>query len=147
MAKNKEFWGNGLRFTCRQCGHCCRHEPGYVFLSENDLNALSSFFDISNREFTEKYCRVVDLGIVKRLSLKETKEYDCIFWDNGCSVYSARPLQCRTYPFWPSVLASREEWEKESKECPGINNGKLHSAAKIRKELKKRQDETLITIQ
>lgn len=33
----------------------------------------------------------------------------CIFLDenNKCKIYEARPLQCLSYPFWPSIMASR----------------------------------------
>ena len=30
-----------------------------------------------------------------------------------CSIYDVRPVQCSTYPFWPSLLASKEDWEDE----------------------------------
>lgn len=142
---SEPFWRDGLLFSCTSCGHCCRHEPGYVFLSPADLKMLAKLKKISEEEFTEKYCRTVDLGIVKRLSLLETKENDCIFWDQGCTVYTARPLQCRTYPFWPAILSSREEWDRESQECPGMNHGKLHGAREIRSALKKREREILIS--
>jgi Fe-S-cluster containining protein len=141
----KPFWEQGLDFSCRSCGHCCRHEPGYVFLSETDLLKLARHRNMSTEKFTDKYCRTVDLGITTRLSLRETESFDCIFWDRGCTVYEARPLQCRTYPFWPAILSSPEEWENEAKECPGINSGKHHSAREISRALKKREREVLIS--
>ena len=141
----KPFWKDGLKFSCTSCGHCCRHEPGYVFLSQNDLDRLVAISDMTEEEFVNKFCRTVDLGITTRLSLTETVENDCIFWDQGCTVYKARPLQCRTYPFWPSILSSPEDWESEARECPGINHGKRHSQRKISAALKKREREVLIS--
>jgi Fe-S-cluster containining protein len=40
----------------------------------------------------------------------------CVFLSaNGqCGIYETRPLQCRTYPFWPSLLATPEDWEEEA---------------------------------
>ena len=32
----------------------------------------------------------------------------------------ARPKQCRSYPWWPRLLASPEEWHKEEAKCEGI---------------------------
>jgi Fe-S-cluster containining protein len=58
-----------------------------------------------------------------RISLKERRAghiYDCILFDaesSGCTVYSARPSQCRTYPFWPW---NRERTETLKAECPGV---------------------------
>ncbi len=40
-----------------------------------------------------------------------------------CSVYSARPAQCRSYPFWPSLLHSPESWQQEAGYCEGIGRG------------------------
>jgi Fe-S-cluster containining protein len=40
----------------------------------------------------------------------------CIFLDTGtnqCRIYEARPTQCRTYPFWPSIVASVQDWNDE----------------------------------
>ena len=34
------FYSDGLRFECTRCSRCCRHTPGYVFLSENDVERL-----------------------------------------------------------------------------------------------------------
>ena len=40
----------------------------------------------------------------------------CIFLDAAgqCGIYEARPVQCETYPFWPSLVEGVEEWESEA---------------------------------
>lgn len=139
------FWAKGLRFKCISCGRCCRHEPGYVFLSPQDLRGLSRHLDLDEKTFTETFCREVNIGGVKRLSLNETDVNDCVFWKNGCSVYRARPLQCRTYPFWSGILASEDEWIRESGVCPGIGIGPLHSKRRIASDLKRRERQVLIS--
>jgi uncharacterized protein len=139
----KNFYKNGLQFSCTQCGHCCRHDPGYVFLSEPDVKQAIMFLSVTEEEFLEKYCRIVDVGFFRKVSLKEKSNYDCIFWLDGvgCSIYEARPLQCRSYPFWPAIVESEESWAEEAKECPGINQGKRHSGKEIQKWLDKRERE------
>ena len=128
----KPFYIDGLNFECQRCSACCRFDPGYVFLSQNDLSRISDFFHVTESDFREKWCRKVDMGGISRLSLLEKTDYDCLYWKDGkCEVYPARPLQCRSYPFWHSILASRETWEEEGKSCPGINKGKLHSFEEI----------------
>ena len=51
-----------------------------------------------------------------------------------CSLYEARPMQCRTWPFWPELLDSQISW-KEAKSgkdgCPGLDNGKSFSVDEI----------------
>jgi Fe-S-cluster containining protein len=137
----KEFYSKGLQFECTQCGHCCRHEPGYVFLSEKDVINLLSYLSISQDEFIKKYCRIVDVGFFRRVSLIEKPNNDCIFWQNGlgCSVYEARPLQCRSYPFWSAIVDSEESWQEESQSCPGMNHGKLYKEEEIQDWLKGRE--------
>ena len=49
----------------------------------------------------------------------------------GCTVYQSRPLQCRTFPFWPEHVASPEAWERLAGSCPGVNRGRLYAAAEI----------------
>lgn len=129
---SEPYYSAGLRFSCRRCGACCRYEPGFVFLSKNDLSRLSSAFSIKDGDFIQKYCRIVTIGGKQRLSLIEKRNYDCIFWENGgCGVYEARPFQCRSYPFWTNILESREHWESQKESCPGMGEGKLHTREEI----------------
>lgn len=144
-APSSVFWHNGLHFACTLCGHCCRHEPGFVFLSKADLKALALHMNLSENEFSKKYCRIVVCGDENRLSLSETEENDCILWDKVCTVYKSRPLQCRTYPFWSAILASQVEWEKCARECPGVNRGRKYPSFYIRAQLKMRERDNLIS--
>lgn len=143
---SEPFYKNGLDFECQRCSYCCRHEPGYVFLSERDLSALLAETGLKRDAFIERYCTWVDIGFFKRLSLTEKPNNDCIFWSEaGCGVYHARPLQCRSYPFWVQVVESEQSWREEGKSCPGIGRGKRHSAEEINQWLEKRLDEPLIS--
>ena len=142
---NTPFYKDGLCFQCTRCSKCCRHDPGYVFLSKNDLTLLSSLFKISQKEFLEKYCKTVNLGMFRRISLIEKKNNDCIFWDNGgCTIYEQRPLQCKTYPFWSSVLGSLEDWEALGRNCPGVNQGRRYTREEIEEKLIKRRLDPLM---
>ncbi len=144
---DKKFYENGLRFECQRCSACCRHEPGYVFLTKKDLEILAKSLDIDEKRFLEKYCRTIDLGGIKRISLIEKKNYDCVFWDEeGCAVYNARPVQCRTYPFWISYLEDENDWNKLAESCPGVGKGGIVSLAEIEKRIAERQDEPMLTV-
>lgn len=136
------FYKDGLKFSCTRCSTCCRHTPGYVFLSGNDVTALAGHLRITVEELKRVYCRQVSFGLVKRLSLTEKKNLDCIFWEEGgCSVYPSRPFQCRSFPFWASSISSREEWDRCAETCPGIGKGTLHPASVIDEWLRKRREE------
>jgi len=143
--ENNAFYAKGLRFSCTRCSSCCRHESGFVYLSENDLALLANEFKMSYTEFIKAWCRWIPLGHDReRLSLKEKSNFDCIFWKEQCVVYHARPLQCRTFPFWDYVARSGEAWENAGKSCPGINNGELHSKKEIEDNLRRMEEDLVV---
>lgn len=134
------FYGEGLRFSCARCSSCCRGGPGYVFLSKEDLKRLLSRTSLAFPSFFAKYLTTVDTGTGFALSLREKANYDCIFWEEGgCAVYEDRPVQCSTFPFWSSILASEEDWLDAGRDCPGIGRGELRSRAFIEERLYSRR--------
>ena len=64
------------------------------------------------------------MGKWSLIEKKVGEDFHCIFLENGklCSVYDLRPVQCRTFPYWPEVMESRETWNTEKLECEGIDN-------------------------
>ena len=144
---NGNFYSQGLRFSCQRCSACCRYESGFVFLSNKDVTALKAALKLGHDDFMNLYCRWVPNDDGKsRLSLKEKLNYDCVFWTKevGCRVYEARPLQCVTFPFWPSVVKDEDSWEMTAMECPGMNQGVTHSPGAIEKLMSSRQNEPVI---
>jgi Fe-S-cluster containining protein len=154
----RPFYAQGLRFSCTRCSSCCRFEPGFVFLTGQDLDRLAGKLDMVREEFIAVYCRWVPVfeapekgpdkkggGDIFQLSLKEKSNYDCIFWKGGCGVYDARPRQCGTFPFWPSILSSRGVWDGFAQHCPGIGKGELHNGEYIHSCLKDRLSEAIVT--
>jgi Fe-S-cluster containining protein len=136
------FYSSGLRFECTRCSKCCRHTPGYVFLSAADLENLVAAAGLERQEFLRTFCRTVSFGVAKRVSLREKANLDCIFWENGgCSVYEARPLQCRSFPFWSACVSSPEEWDFHARQCAGMGKGPLHSRREIESMLSRRVKE------
>lgn len=126
------FYKDGLNFECQRCSYCCGHSPGFVYLSLSDLERLCEYHKLGKKEFVEKYCRWVNYYYgTTVLALIEMKNYDCILWNNGCSAYEARPVQCSTYPFWTWMVADKETWQECSKDCPGINKGRLWTVQEI----------------
>ncbi len=94
---------------------------------------MAKALGLDEAAFYARYAHKVDGG----WSLRERKTehgYDCVFLDRRsspgkalCSLYAARPGQCRTWPFWPENLVSRRAWTKVRREtpCPGIGRGPL----------------------
>lgn len=123
------WYRDGLRFECTRCGACCTGAPGHVWVTRKDTDRLADFFGISSGEFRERYVRAIG----NRYSLVERANGDCVFWSNerGCTVYEARPPQCRSYPFWPENLRTRRAWKELCEECPGAGQGRLYSVEEI----------------
>lgn len=138
------WYADGLRFVCTQCGDCCTGGPGFVWISDEEIDRLAEFLKRTPREVRAEYCRKIG----GRWSLNEHRTpaglYDCVFLKEiprepakdsaadaranpprrrGCSIYPVRPLQCRTWPFWESNLASRTAWEAATRKCPGMDRG------------------------
>lgn len=113
------WYEGGLRFKCTSCGQCCTGAPGYVWLEETDIDRLREHLKLSRKDFLRKYCRYVS----GRYSLRETKpDYDCIFLEESkCSVYHARPAQCKKFPWWIQNLKSQKDWDAAARSCEGIN--------------------------
>ena len=62
----------------------------------------------------------------------------CVFLQGArCSVHDAKPVQCRTWPFWPELLKSRAAYAREVQSfCPGSRSGTLVPAAEIQRQLR-----------
>ena len=154
LNKKPPFYADGLRFSCKRCSQCCRHESGFVFLSEKDVVRMAEALKIGCEEFSLSFCRwIPQVNGIEQLSLKEKSNLDCILWaisaganaDGGCSVYESRPLQCRSFPFWPSMLNSSVSWEAAAKDCPGIGQGSLHNLDSILEWIAIRQNEPIMS--
>ena len=145
---NTCFWDSGLQFSCKRCSRCCRHEPGVVYLSSTDILNIADTLALSVRDVLDQYCRPIFNDAGYRISLKEKPNLDCIFWDHekGCSIYTVRPLQCSTFPFWESILADKSIWDEQARYCPGINNGTVQSREVISGKLNARRTQPLLLV-
>src|ERR1700693_4403782 len=128
------WYEEGLRFLCTRCGNCCTGAPGYVWVYDLEIAALAQFLGETVEQVVARCTRPVG----GRRSLREKQNGDCIFYDRneGCTVYPARPRQCRTWPFWESNVITPEAWQRTCEVCPGSGRGELISAEEITRRLK-----------
>lgn len=126
---DRSIYAQGIRFECTGCGDCCkaRHGFSYIYVNPAERKALAKHLGLSLRAFTKEHCKKTD-----DLYHLRHPSRDCHFLDGArCTVYAARPQQCRTWPFWPENM-QRSKWEGPVKrDCPGIGLGRLHSAKEI----------------
>ncbi len=124
----------GLRFRCTQCGDCCTGAPGYVWVSDAEIAAIAKFLGEPLEQVIALRTHVASRG----RSLREKANGDCVFYDkqSGCTIYEARPGQCRTWPFWDSNLKSPSAWQRTCEVCPGSGQGDLIPVEEITRRLK-----------
>ena len=131
----KEFFKKGINFKCQGSSNCCvsRGSYGYVYLSKKDLIKIAKYLNVSINLFKKKYCEYSD----GYLHLKEINiNGNCQFLENKkCSIYTARPMQCRTWPFWKENMNIKKWNEELINFCPGIGKGKLISTYMIQKKI------------
>jgi hypothetical protein len=121
------WYSEGLRFECLRCGVCCRGEPGYIWVSVEEIKKIANYLDLSLDVFGKRYLRKV----YSRYSLRERANGDCVMYNEGCRIYPVRPCQCVTFPFWPMNLQKPSDWKKIIQLCPDVDNGPLHSQKEI----------------
>ncbi|RZA09338.1 MAG: YkgJ family cysteine cluster protein [Proteobacteria bacterium] len=132
-----KWWKNGVQFECQGSGRCCvsRDGYGYVYVTLEDRRRFAKFFNLSLREFTKEYCEKDD-GIWK---IRDFTSACRFLKENRCSVYEARPTQCRTWPFWPETMKARAWKEEVAAYCPGVGKGRVWTAEEIKEQLRIQQ--------
>lgn len=127
IPERRYFFDKGIHFKCQKCGACCTGEPGAVYIDIDESRLVANFLGMEYHTFRQEY--LLHLG--DRDSLREDPQGRCVFYHNGCAIYTVRPNQCRTYPFWFQNLRSERNWQKAVKECPGIGKGRKYKKNEI----------------
>jgi Fe-S-cluster containining protein len=126
-----------VRFECTGCGRCCVGDPRHYWIEATraEQRRIRRFLGVSQDWFRRRYVVREDDG-AEGLSMAGGR---CAFLDknNRCRIYAVRPRQCRTYPFWPELVARDTVWRLEARHCDGIGRGATRPLAQIRKRLAK----------
>jgi Fe-S-cluster containining protein len=106
-----------------------------VWVKDAELERIAQIRQEPLAEVVSLYTRLTPAG---RRTLREKANGDCVFYerDQGCIIYSVRPRQCRTWPFWESNLASPAHWQRTCDVCPGAGQGLLIPAKEIARRIK-----------
>jgi uncharacterized protein len=112
----------GLRFECQPgCTDCCT-QTGFVYLNQADVARAAAFVGITAEEFERRYV----YRTRRKMRFRVAKHTHCHFLvGGGCGIHPAKPLQCRTFPFWPELVGNARQWRSASRRCPGIGKGPL----------------------
>ncbi len=121
------FFDDGIRFQCQGCGTCCTGAPGVVRVDVPEIVAIAAFLDRSVGEIIDAFVFPWEDGH----SIKEDADGRCLFYDDGCRIYPVRPRQCRTFPFWVSIMRAEFHWHATCRQCPGIGTGRRYTKTEI----------------
>ena len=145
IRQRRPWYQAGLAFECSGCGRCCAGpEPGFVWVSDEEVTAIAAFLRMDEPLFRRRFVRTVGR---RQSHLEKRPSNDCIFLTargpdgaRGCEIYSVRPTQCRTWPFWECNISDPYDWAEAGGRCPGINRGPLHEFEEIRRRAEKTRE-------
>ena len=129
-----KWYSAGLHFECLGCSRCCSGpSEGYIWVERAEIGLIADFLKIPVSEVRSRYLRRRGF---RTTIIEQPLTKDCIFLRNiegekKCLIYTVRPNQCRTWPFWPSNLISVDTWNEAAQKCPGINRGQIYSSETI----------------
>jgi Fe-S-cluster containining protein len=129
-----KWYAAGLHFECAVCGRCCAGPgEGYIWVTPPEIELIAKHLNIAPEELRQRFLRQVRS---RTTIVEHSVTKDCIFLravggTRQCAIYSVRPAQCRTWPFWPENLSRPEAWNRAAMRCPGINRGRLYTCEEI----------------
>ena len=124
-------------FKCMNCGKCCNAFYSQINVTIGDLIRISNFLEKPISFILKNFIGINPFGDPEKptkFSYEIGINMPCLLRKNErCSIYEARPLNCRLFPYWVLVqtfVFNQNEIIDESYKC--MNNLKL-SADNIKK--------------
>lgn len=108
------------RFQCTRCGACCRW-PGYVRLTEKEVDEIAEFLEMTIEEFIET-CTILTKDRRCLSLIEHPDDGRCILLTNDgrCRINPVKPRQCRNFPNlwnfpgWQNICKARDTWDENS---------------------------------
>ena len=113
-----------VRFRCVKCGICCgdtEEKNRRILLLPQEAEQIEKTALQSTERFAVKINGVEPYNYEMKKRVEDGK---CIFLENDrCTIYAARPLICRFYPFELKSSCDGRYSFLFTEECPGIGKG------------------------
>jgi uncharacterized protein len=116
-----------------------RGKYAYVYVNDEEVGALADAVGMSKQSFRRSHTLIDDRGWTQ---LRFTDDF-CPFLDratNRCTVYEARPVQCRTFPFWGDMIDERGWTHEAHTLCEGVGRGPLQPADLVEASIQEMKD-------
>ncbi|KAJ0409080.1 hypothetical protein P43SY_002214 [Pythium insidiosum] len=124
-----------FQFRCTQCGKCCTGKGGRVRVNGREREEISALLGVSTHELTTRFLtRDEQSSADGHWLIRQTDDdSQCVFLrGKQCSIYQARPTQCRTFPWWPQNVISEYDWLLTARHCEGITIPAADAAVAVR---------------
>jgi Fe-S-cluster containining protein len=93
-----------------------------VYLCEADVTRIAEYLHLPQEDFEKRFV----YRTKHQIRLRTPRNSTCHFLKpDGCSIHTVKPVQCRTFPFWPEILHDALTLTRTSHYCPGIGQGEL----------------------
>jgi Fe-S-cluster containining protein len=111
-----------LRWICIRCTNSCRDLPGRrrnILLAPSDIKRITDATKLTTKEFS-----LPSRGPVPYNRKMKKRKERCVFLQGSrCSIYGARPLICRFYPFSLHPAGDNTFQIGFDASCSGIGKG------------------------
>jgi Fe-S-cluster containining protein len=137
MSELVEIGKVNFRFECQPgCINCCT-QSGHVYLTEEDIDRISAYLNLDRAVFEQRYV----YRTKNRVRLTIPRTHWCHFLTpTGCTIHAVKPIQCRTFPYWPEHVSNRSSWKDLREYCPGIGVGPLVEIRTVRETAQSYRD-------
>lgn len=102
------------KFQCNHCGFCCFETGTQINITLGDIQRISGHLKASVHQLFSKYIGIQPFQDTENtFNLELGLKIPCNFWNKSCcSIYRARPLNCRLFPYWILGNAQKSELQK-----------------------------------
>ena len=94
-------------------------------MNRSEFTAVAAYLNMSEEAFIKTYSHHVLMDEKQQVAwihFSSNGLDQCVFLEpetRHCRIHAVKPVQCRTYPFYPSLLKSPEAWAEE---CRGADD-------------------------
>jgi Fe-S-cluster containining protein len=125
-------------FVCQRCGQCCRGRGG-IWLHPKRLQALATYLGLDLNTLIATYLEPdgslegIHQNLLNGVAARETDwpliqvglapEGYCAFFDQtrqACVIHPLKPLACRAWPFYWTLLNSQSGFLEAQNVCPAL---------------------------
>lgn len=119
-----------FRFTCKECGECCRNRATPIMLTGLDIYRMAKGLNIDPYEVLARYTSgyLGDVSHAPVVILRERLDGSCSLLRKGkCMVHSFKPIACAVHPIGRYVNLTTKEsgYIRQSGGCKGAVDGRV----------------------